>query len=93
MIEPFPLARSDESPERRASPQSKKRTRALRVVIPMSKQVPLTEYSPWRHQAMYRLTWSFRSQPVQAMLSARASAMLVSSVHSPGAKPWGPPLR
>jgi hypothetical protein len=27
------------------------------------------------------------------MLSARANAMLVSSVHSPGAKPWGPPLR
>jgi len=93
MIDPLPLARSDESPERRTSPQSRKRTRSLRVVIPMSKHVLLTEYSPWRHQVTYRLTWSFRSQPAQVMLSARANAMLVSSVHSPGAKPWGPPLR
>ena len=40
-MDPLPLARSAESPERRASRQSRKRTRALRVVIPMSKQLPL----------------------------------------------------
>ena len=36
---------------------------------------------------------ALRSQPTSAILPAKASAMLVSSVHAPGAKPWGPPPR
>ena len=47
MIEPLPLARSEGSPEVLASPVFTKRLRALRVVMPMSKQRPLTEYSPF----------------------------------------------
>jgi hypothetical protein len=43
MIEPLPLARSERSPEFRASPVLQKRLSALRVVIPISKQCPLTE--------------------------------------------------
>ena len=93
MIEPLPLACSEGSPEVLASPVLEKRLRALRHVMPMSKQRPLTEYQPFSYQARYRRAWSSRSQPTLAMLSARAKAMLVSSVHSPGAKPCGPPPR
>jgi hypothetical protein len=42
-IEPLPLASSDGSPERRASPDSRKRCSACTVVMPMSKTRPLTE--------------------------------------------------
>ena len=51
MIDPLPLARSDRSPELLASPLFSNRPRAIRVVMPMSKQRPLTEYSPFCDQA------------------------------------------
>ncbi len=51
MIEPLPLAWGDGSPEVLASPVFPNRLNALRVVEPMSKQRPLTEYLPSRHQA------------------------------------------
>ena len=59
----------------------------------MSKHRPFTEYVPCFIHWTYRSAWSFKSQPSEAMLSARASAMLVSSVHSPAFKRCGPPLR
>ena len=51
----------------------------------------LTEYLPFCHHCTYRSSWSFRIHPARAMLSARARAMLVSSVHWPGFKLWSPP--
>jgi hypothetical protein len=51
MIDPFPLARSEGSPDVLASPVFRNRARALRVVMPILKHRPLTEYSPHRHQA------------------------------------------
>jgi hypothetical protein len=50
MIEPLPLAPSKELPDRLASSVFGNRVRALRVVMPMEKQRPLTEYSPFRQQ-------------------------------------------
>jgi hypothetical protein len=78
------FSRSPGWPEVLASPVLEKRLRALRHVMPMSKHRPFTEYQPFSYQARYRRAWSSRSQPTLAILSARASAMLVSSVHSPG---------
>lgn len=67
--------------------------RQTAVMVPMSKQRPMSEYSPRRHQEMYRRAWSSRFQPVCPRRSANARAMLVSSVHSPAVKPCGPPAR
>ena len=53
MIEPLPLARSEVSPEARASWSSRYLLRALRVVIPISKQRPFTEYLPVVHHSTY----------------------------------------
>jgi len=51
MIDPLPLARSEASPEARASLPATNRLRALLVVMPMSKQRPLTAYLPVCHHA------------------------------------------
>ena len=75
MIEPLPLACGDGSPDVLASPVFRNRLNAMRVVEPMSKQRPLTEYLPSHHHATYRRAWSLRFQPASAMLSARARAI------------------
>jgi hypothetical protein len=49
MIEPLPLALSERSPEARASLPATNWPKALRVVMPMSKQRPFTEYLPDFH--------------------------------------------
>jgi hypothetical protein len=51
MIDPLPLAHSEASPEARASSPATNRRRALLVVMPMSKQRPLTEYLPVCHHS------------------------------------------
>src|SRR5688572_26561698 len=93
MMEPLPLARSAESPDVAALCVCTNRDSAARVVMPMSKHRPLTEYLPVVHHSTYLLAWSSKSHPTDDRLSASASAMLVSSVHSPGARPCGPPAR
>ena len=55
MIDPLPLARSDGSPEASAFLLARNLLRALLVVMPMSKQRPLTEYLPVFHHSTYRL--------------------------------------
>ena len=74
------------------SPVRTYRSRAARVALPMSKQVPVHEYSPCCHHLTKR---SIRSRPssvtVAARLSASASAMAVSSVQAPGGSANGPP--
>ena len=66
--------------------------RRLNRVADVSKQRPLLARCPSCHQRTYRCIWSRASKPLQlAKLSARHSAIEVSSVHSPAAKSKGPP--
>ena len=50
----FPLPTAESLPEVRASRSRSKRESADWVAFPMSKQVPVTEYSPFRHHRRYR---------------------------------------
>ena len=55
MIDPFPALRGCVKPAC-ASPVFSNRSRASRVVIPMSKSAPVLELWPWRYQRTYRLS-------------------------------------
>ena len=88
MIEPLPLARPEGSPEVLASPVRSNRLKACCVVMPMSKHVPLTEYLPVPPplDVAASLIVEIPARRADAVGQGQRHA-LVSSVHSPGARP------
>ena len=58
----------------------------------MSKHLPVEDQCPLRHHMTYRSSWSTGSNPLRSStLSARHSAIDVSSVHAPTGSENGPP--